>query len=457
MHRLKNEIPPVARGYPLVGVVPELIRDPTGTLARIASLHPGAVIAVPLGPTRIYLVTHPDHVESVLNDQWRNFGKSGGIWKPLREFFGYGLVTSEGELWIRHRRILQPLFSQKTIMTMADTMIAKIERYLDGDLRRLSEAGRTVNFAHQMNLLTESVLLETLFGASVDRRESDTLAHALNSALRVLNLRALFYFVPEFVPFPGQRAFRHATLTIDDILLRLFEARRRDPGTQRKDLLSLLMGAKDESTGQGISLREVRDELVTLFITGQESIAITVTWALHLLHHHPEIETRMRDEVAQVIGTRLPRIEDLARLTYGKQVIQEAMRLYPPSWFIPRYNKTDGVIGNYFIPKNSTVVISQYVLHHSPELWDSPERFDPDRFSPERSAGRHPYAYMPFGGGPRFCIGSLFAMMEIQFILAMMMQRFEARLAPGHEVAPRAAAGTYRPRGGMPMILKPLS
>jgi cytochrome P450 len=211
-----------------MGVVPDLFRAPPGTLARIASMHSGAVIAVLLGPTRIYLVTHPDHVESVLNDQWRNFGKSGGIWKPLRKFFGYGLVTSEGELWIRHRRILQPLFSQKAITTMADTMTAKIERYLDGDLRRLAEVGRTVNIAQQMNLLTESVLLETLFGASVDRRESNTLAHALNSALRVLNLRALFYFIPEFIPSPGQRTFRHATLTIDDILLRLFEARRRD-------------------------------------------------------------------------------------------------------------------------------------------------------------------------------------------------------------------------------------
>jgi cytochrome P450 len=230
---------------------------------------------------------------------------------------------------------------------------------------------------------------------------------------------------------------------------------RRATGERCKDLLSLLLDARDPETDEPMSDRQIRDELVTLFIAGNETAALTMTWLMYLLDRHPDAQAKVRAEAAEVLGGRIPSYDDLPRLKYSKMVIQEALRLYPPSWMLPRVAVAEDEIDGYRIPAGATLLVSQYLMHRDPALWDRPEVFDPERFRPEKAEKRPRYAFMPFGVGPRFCIGDQFAIMEAQLLLAMMVQRFRARLQPGTRVEAKAMS-TLRPRNGMPMFLERL-
>jgi cytochrome P450 len=439
---------PEARGYPVVGILPELFRDAPGLFQRLAWAHPGEVITLHLGPTRAYLVTHPHHVQYILADNWRNFTKESGMWRPLKRLLGNGLVTSGGDVWLRNRRLMQPLFSQRQLAGLVERMVgvveddvAKLERHIAG--------GDVVDMDKTMMQMTQRVLLATMFGTSIRPEEADSLAGAILSAFEVLNTRLFLYFVPERL-LPGERALRDAIMKLDGSILRMVRERRNE-GEDRGDLLSLLLGAHDEA-GSGMDDRQLRDELVTMFVAGNETTAITMTWLLYLLDQHPEIDRKVRDEIDHVLGDRPPAVADLEKLEYCKWVIQESMRMYPPSWILPRMAKEEDQIGGYVVPAGATIMMSQYVMHYHPAFWESPAAFDPERFRPERAASRPRYAYLPFGGGPRQCIGNMFAIMEAQVILAVLRRRVRARLVPGHPVSPKAAT-TLRPRHGLRMTL----
>lgn len=443
--------PPRARGYPVIGLLPGLVRDAPSLLRRLARQHPGAVIELDLGPARAYLVTHPDQAQYVLNDNWRNFSKEGGMWKPLGRLLGNGLITAGGDDWLRNRRRMQPLFAPRQLASLIDIMfdVAK------SDLPRLEQqarAGAVVDMEREMMQLTQRVILATMFGVSVTPREADSLGEAILAAFQAINARMFLYFVPERL-LPGERALRDAISRIDEAILRLIRERRRGR-EERHDLLSLLLRAQDES-GSGMDDRQLRDELVSFFIAGNETTAITMTWLFYLLDRHPEIERRLRAEIEDVLGDRRPTAADLSKMDYAKMAIQETMRVYPPSWIIPRIVKEDDHICGYAVPAGAPVIVSQYVMHHDPTFWDAPQVFDPERFTPERSASRPRYSFMPFGGGPRQCIGNLFAIMEAQIILAVLLRRLRARLVPGQLVSPKAVT-TLRPRHGLKMTLHPV-
>lgn len=445
---------PRERGYPLVGVLPELMKDPLGGLRRIAYQHPGEIVLVHVGPVRAYLVTHPPHVERVLHTHWRNYTKGAQMWRPLRRFLGGGLVTAEGAEWVQARRMMQPIFNHKYIVSLTDNMIATIDRSRE-QLAERARAGQPVDMYQEMNVITQNVILESVFDVTIERSEAERLGEALANVLRELALRVLLSFMPDSFPLPGERRLRKALAEIDEGLVRLTERWEQKPNKERTSLLGLMRAAKDPETGQGLSAQQVRDQLVTLWSAGNETTATVLSWVWYLLAENPEAEARVRAEVAEVLGDRLPRFEDLERLRYCRQVILESMRLYPPSWTIPRQSVEDDVIDGFFIPKGSLVLTSQYLTQRMPSVWEKPEVFDPDRFSPERSAGRHPYAFLPFGGGPRRCIGEQFGLNEAQLILAMVTQRFRVRLAPGHRVVPLPAMA-LRPRGPLQMTLEPV-
>ncbi|WP_437281102.1 cytochrome P450 [Sorangium sp. So ce375] len=439
---------PRARGYPVVGLLPALARDAPSVLRRLAGQHPGELIELDLGLTRAYLVTHPEQVQYVLNDNWRNFGKEGGMWRPIGRLLGNGLVTAGGDEWLRNRRRMQPLFSSRQLAGLVDLMIDVVE----GDLPRLEErarAGAVVDMDREMMQLTQRVILATMFGVSIAPREADSLGEAILVAFQTLNARLFLYFMPDRL-LPGERALRDAIARIDEAILRLVRERRRSK-EERDDLLSLLLRAQDES-GSGMDDRQLRDELVTMFIAGNETTAITMTWLFYLLDSNPGIERKLRAEIEEVVGDRRPTAADLSRMEYTKMVIQEAMRLYPPSWIVPRTVKEDDQICGYPVPAGATVIVSQYVMHNDPAFWEAPAEFDPERFTPERSAARPRYSFMPFGGGPRQCIGNLFAMMEAQILLVVLLRRLRMRLVPGHPVSPQALT-TLRPRHGLKMTL----
>jgi cytochrome P450 len=437
----------VVRGYPLVGAIGDLLREGPGFLTRIARVHPGEVVGFRVGPMTLYLVTHPDHVQHVLHDQWRSYGK-GGMWKATKPLLGNGLAASEGAFWLHQRRLMQPLFNASHLATLTDLMASVI----DGEVTRLAARGSAaVEMGQEMNAVTQRVMLETLFGQGLDRRETDRLGDDIQLAFASLNVRVLLYFLPERFPLPGERRYRAAIAAIDEAVLRLVRARRASGG-DRHDLLSVLLRARDADTGEGMDDRQLRDELVTMFVGGQETTAIAMTWLWYVLDQYPEVDRRLRAEVADVLGDRRPTFADLARLTYTKQVTQEVLRLYPPGWMLPRFTDKEAIIGGHRIPEGSVLMLSPFVSHRDPAFWPDPETFDPERFTAERGAERPRYAYYPFGGGARQCIGNHFTMMEAQLITAMMAQRLRPKLVPGHRVE-ISSATTLKARHGLKMTL----
>lgn len=447
--QLSPKRPPRPRGYPLVGQLPGMVRNPPRLFLELAAKHPGEVIEVDLGVTSVYLTTHPDHAQHVLVDNWRNYTKDSPMWRPLKRLAGAGLVTAMGDTWFRNRRLIQPLFSSKQLAAMTEQMIEATEQEVEQIAEHIDRAA--IDMDREMMRATQRVVLATMFGTALPLAERDALGQAILDGFAQVNLRMFLYFVPPAL-LPGERVFQRAIDTLDEGMQRLITARRRQP-SEREDLLSLLLAVRDED-GSSMDDRQLRDELVTMFIAGNETTAITMTWLLYLLDRHPEIDARVCAELDAVLGDRRPTPADIHALEYSRRVVQEALRLYPPSWLIPRQAEQADDLCGYAIPAGATVIVSQYVVHHDPTLWESPDTFDPDRFLPERVAGRARHAYMPFGGGPRLCIGNNFAMLEALVILAIMRRRMRARLVPGHVVEPHAAT-TLRPRHGLPMTLHP--
>ena len=301
-----------------------------------------------------------------------------------------------------------------------------------------------------MMSLTLGIIVKTMFSLSIDSRELGVMAECFSTALEQITTRMATYFLPEWVPLPHQHASKEAVATLDAMVFRIIKERRAS-GEDMDDLLGMLLAAKDEETGQGMSDREIRDEVMVTLFGGYEATADALTWTWHLLDEHPAVDETMREELATVLGGRTPTFEDLMRLTYTSQVAQESMRLYPPFWFYNRTARGEDEINGYRIPAGAQMLIVPYATHRHPDYWKVPEAFHPERFEPAQVAGRPRHAYVPFGTGPRMCVGRHLAMMEMQLILAMVAQRYRPRLAPGWFVVPQVGT-SLRAKGGMWMI-----
>jgi cytochrome P450 len=250
---------------------------------------------------------------------------------------------------------------------------------------------------------------------------------------------------------PSTRRLNRTVAALDDVVESIIEQRRRFPGDS-DDLLAMLMEARDEETGSAMDDMQLRDEVMTLMLAGHETTSTALSWTLYLLSQHPDTRERLEAEVDAVLGDRTPSIEDVPRLTYANMVLQESMRLYPPAWGLARWCHEADEVGGYYLPPNSSVTLSPFLTHRHPEFWPDAERFDPERFAPEQEKGRPRFAYIPFGGGPRLCIGNQFAMTEAMLILATIVQRYRLDLVPGHQVGIDAQI-TLRPKGGLPMLV----
>jgi cytochrome P450 len=300
--------------------------------------------------------------------------------------------------------------------------------------------------------LTLGVVGKTLFSTDISGEASE-LGRAMTEALEYVTFRTRRPFaLPPRVPTPRSRRFHAAMRTFDQIVYGLIADRRR-AAAPREDLLSVLLAARDGETGEALSDREIRDEVVTFLTAGHETTAVALSWTWYLLSRHPEAARRVRAELADVLRGQTPTVEHLPRLEYTKRVIEEVMRLYPPAWAVERSAVGDDELGGYPIPAGSAVDLSPYVTHRHPAFWENPEGFDPDRFTPERAAGRPRFAYFPFGGGPRHCIGSEFAMLEAQLVVAMVAQRYRLELVPGYRAEPDSTI-VLRPRPGVVMTLR---
>lgn len=445
-------LPPGPRPRWPLGTLPEFRRDPLTFLQRAARTY-GGVAHLGLR-RRVFLVSDPAGVKHVLQDNADNYGRNTRSVRALRETLGNGLLTITGPAWWRNRRLAQPAFHKQRLAGFATT-IAGGGGELVERLRHAAATGAAFDVVPEMSRAALQVLGRCLFERDLTD-EADVVGRALNVVLHqtVDRLSRVFAF-PRAWPTPENLRFRAALRALDSVVLSLIAERRRAQ-SDRGDLLSMLLAARDEDTGEGLSDQQIRDEMMTLLLAGHETTALSLSWTFYLLSRHPDVRATLENEVDRVLGDRRAEVDDLGRLPYARAVIEEAMRLYPPAWIITRSAEGDDEIGGYHIPAGAIVVVSPYVTHHDPTLWPNPDTFDPGRFAPaavNRDALPR-YAYFPFGGGPHLCIGAGFAMMEATILIATLTRALRLELAPGHPVAVEALV-TLRPRTGLWMTMQP--
>lgn len=434
---------------PLLGSI-RLLRDPLRSLSEARDRY-GDVACFRVGPIRFVSVADPALAQQVLVRNHHGYVKSPS-YEGLALVLGRGLVTSDGAHWRRQRKLAQPAFHRQRLALLADTMAQCVRELLDdwearSDLR--------VDVHEEMMQLTLRIVGRTLFGTDLGSDLGD-LGPAITTCLHKANQYAESLIkVPLWVPTPSNLRFARAKRRLDAIVHEIIERRRADD-QPRDDVLGMLMSAVDEDGQGGMTDQQLRDEVMTLFMAGHETIANAMSWAFLLLHQHPEVAQRVRAEVRAVLGGRAPGFEDLPRLPYAGQVLDEVLRLYPPAWIVERQAVVADRLGPWDIPAGTIVAVSPWVMHHHPGLWEDPERFSPERFSPERVEGRPKHAYLPFGAGPRVCIGNNFALMESKIILTMVLPRFSVEVSDPDAVQldPRV---TLRPRDGMPGRLRPVT
>lgn len=448
----RSRVAPGPRSRGLGGSLPDFRRDKIGFLMRVLHDH-GPVVRFRFGPKTIHLLWHPDHVKQVLGDGYLNFEKASRGFNKLKLLLGNGLVTSDGSFWQRQRRIAQPAFHHQRIGGFADTMTAAAEETA-GRWAAAAELGEPVAVYPEMSRLTFSVVVRTLLGTDLPAGAFETVNRGLAVALEHMNHNIYRLLdVPGFLPTRRNREFRAAVAAMDEVVYRIIERRRREEPGAHRDLLAMLMSAEDEETGERMADEHLRDEVMTIMLAGHETTAIALTWTWYLLSTHPDVRRRLESELGRVLGGRPPAAADVPELAYTTQVVHEALRLYPPLWAFSRRVRDAFELGGYDVPAGSTLFLSPYLTHRHPEVWENPEGFDPERFAP--AAPRHPkYAFLPFGGGPRNCIGGGFAVLEMQMVLAALVQRFRLDLVPGHRVDLHPIL-TLRPSTDVVMSVQP--
>lgn len=394
-----------------------------------------------------HVLAHPDDARHVLVDNHRAYDKQTKGFQAIRLVLGNGLLTSEGDFWRRQRRIAQPAFHKERIAAFGEVMVRAAEETAR-DWTAVAHSGGVLDVAAEMMRLTLRIAGETLLSTDVTG-DAAAVGRAVSVLLNEANNRILQPIeVPLRVPTPNNRRVVRALEDLDSVVLRMIEERRRMAEGRPNDLLTMLMEARDDETGEGMTDRQLRDEVLTIFLAGHETTANALSWTFYLLSLHPDAARRTRAELRDVLRGRSPEVADLGKLVYTTAVLKESMRLYPPAWIIGRRCVEGDTIRGYDIPPDSIVFASPWVTQRHPVFWPNPEGFDPERFLPERAASIHRYAYFPFGAGPRICIGQGFAMIEAALLLATLAQKIRLDLVPGHPVVPQPSI-TLRPRHGI--------
>ena len=439
-------VPP---GPSRAAAVPMLItmgRDRLGMMTTAAARY-GDAARLPVGPKELYFFNHPEHARHVLADNAANYHKGIGL-THARRALGDGLLTSEGDVWRKQRRVIQPAFQSRRIAEQAG-VVADEAAKLTARLR--SRIGRgPVDVQQAMTGLTLGVLGRTLLDTDLSRFPAigrDFAAVQDQAMFELASLNA----VPPWVPLPRQLAFRRARRRLETVVDSLVAERAGDSG-DRPDVLSRLIVSARQESDPAVGDRRLRDEIITLLLTGHETTASTLSWTLHLIDRHPEVRERLRQEAFAVLGDRPPTFEDLGKLRYTAMVIDEVVRLYPPVWILPRKALAADRIGGYDVPAGADVLICPFTLHRNPAFWEHADRFDPDRFDPALPVSRPRYAYIPFGAGPRFCVGNHLGLMEAVFVLATLVRELRLTHVAADRVVPEPML-SLRIRSGLPMLV----
>jgi cytochrome P450 len=448
---MNSAAPPRPRAHPVLGSTLDLRRSQVTTYERMMREH-GDVVRLAVGPPglrfELYCVFHPDGVRDVLAGSRESYSKATRGFRQVAETFGWGLLTAEGELWQRQRRLVQPLFTRKQIASYAEVM-AQEAATVAARWEVVARDGGGVDANAEMVQLALRVVGRGIFGDDVAKASA-----VLDSGFAQLN-RHMFRRMmspiapPDSWPTPSNRRAARARRAVYGVVDELI-AKRARAGADGADLLSRLLGAHHPQTGAAMDRQQVRDEALIFLLAGHETTSTALTFTLHLLGCHPAEQRLVQDEIDAVLDGRTPTAADAAALQRTAMAIKEAMRLYPPAFAIGRRAEVERNVGGYVIPAGSHVVVSQFATHRHPAFWEDAEAFEPARFAPDREAARHRFAYFPFGGGPRACIGAQFAMLEATIAIAVLLQRFDVHSQ--HERVPLDTQGiTLRPRHAVPI------
>jgi cytochrome P450 len=409
-------------------------------LATLAAQGDGSVVRLNLGLFRPYLVTRPEHVQHVLVGNARNYLRGEMLWRPVRRLIGWGL-GNEGEVHTASRGRIQPLFSSRHVGALVDLMAATVAEAV----AELPDTETDVDASVVMTRLVHRTLVRSFFGDRISGADAEALGEAISAAFTSLGARLLLPFVPDGVPLPGSRSFRRAVRRVDEVVYPLIR-RCRTENTPGADVVSLLCHARDER-GVGLDDRQVRDDVVAVFVGGSEPSAAALTWLWVALERYPEVASGLREE----IGTGPVRVTELP---YTRAVLQELLRLYPSAWLIPRTAQADDVIDGVPVEAGATVLLSPYLTHRLPYLWSDPEAFDPSRFAPDLVRARHRFAYFPFGGGIHQCLASHFFTVQSALIVGGLLRRYRVDCPDAARALPTPAV-TLRPRAPVHIVLRP--
>ena len=433
-------------GLPYFGTMLSFAHDP---IAYEVGLRKTADIVATTGfGRRFYAISHPDLIEDVLVTKNTHFRKAPGL-RSLTQIFGNGLLTSDGDFWLRQRRLASPSFHRQRIAAYADRMVQAAVRMLD-----TWRPGQTLDLHQQMMHLTLDIVAACLFGTDTST-EAGRIGHALDAVMNLLNNQGLIKLIQGMLRIRTREheEFDDGIKTLDEVIYGIIRSRQQSDD-DHGDLLSMFLAARDEDGGQ-MSELQLHDECLTMFIAGHETTALALSWAWYELTQNPTNADRMRAELVQVLAGRPPTLADLPALPYTSQIMTETMRLHPPAWNISREAITDVEIGGRMIPAGAEILMSQYAVHRHPRYYEDPDTFKPGRWSDDLARTLPKYAYFPFGGGPRLCIGQQFAQMEAILILATMAQRFDLHLVPGQRIVPQPGI-TLRPKYGLKVKLRSL-
>lgn len=436
-------MPPGPKGHWFWGSFSDFRQRRLAFLRELVSY--GGTVGLRFGPFPVYMANSPDAIHQVLVTDASKYLKSVVTRRTLKSTLGNGLFINDGESWKRQRRLAQPAFHTKRISSYADVMVQSAEQ-----MANTWQSGVPVAMHHAMPHLTMDIITRTMFGGSLSADFAD-IGESISRLLEILMARFdRLYMIPEWIPTRENVELKKIVARLDTMIQGFIEERRAS-GEDRGDLLAMLLLAQDEDGSGGMSDAQVRDECLTIFGAGHETTANALAWTWYALSQYSDIEAKLHHELDTVLGGRAPTLADLPNLKYTEMVLKEAMRMYPPAWGTTRDALEDVTLDGLPVRKGQTVFVNIYGVHMNPQYFPDPDTFDPERFSPENEKSIPKYAYLPFGGGPRVCIGNAFAMMEAKLIVATLAQRFSLRVAPGQQVVPETVF-TLRTKYGLSMI-----
>lgn len=438
---------PGPKGYPLIGVMPQLAKYGAVFFQQSFETFGDVVMFKLLGSLRMFLISHPDHVEQVLQRNNKNYL----MLRPslhIKGLMGNGLTLSNGDLWLKQRRMMHPIFQREKLGDMVSLNVAHIVSMLH-EWQHKPE----FDIVEEMEKVVLNITLSTIFGADLSEGDKKTFRDAVIFWLQVGG-RGMFMEVPPVIPTPENIRLRRALNRIKKMVHAMIAERHAHPKPGASDLLSLLIAARDADSNEGMTDQQLVDEVFSILIPGYETAAVALSWLFYTLALHPEVATKVQHELDEALQGKVPSFSDLEHLEYTNQVIKESLRLHSPFWAMTRQTIADDEIGGYHIPAGSIVVVSSYVTHKHPSFWPNPNAFIPERFSAENTEKHHRCAYFPFGRGPRICVAEPQGMLNLQMITILVMQHFSLRLANPLEKVKLRTALTVRPAAGLRMLVE---